>query len=151
MSPWRKLGYIALGGFVLMQAVPFGREHANPPVSKEPAWSNSDTRQLAVRACFDCHSNQTRWPWYTWIAPVSWVVTNDVMGGRHHLNFSEWDRPQKDADEAVEAVLEGFMPLAIYTPFHAEARLTDDERRRLADGLRETPGFAKSSVSSAKD
>ncbi len=144
MSPWRKLGLIAAGAFVLMQAVPFGRDHDNPPVSQEPVWNNSATRQLAVRACFDCHSNQTEWPWYTWVAPASWIVTNDVMGGRFHMNFSEWDRPQKGADEAVDAVLQGWMPLGIYTPFHPEARLSEDERKRLADGLRATPGFQKS-------
>jgi len=141
MNKWRKLGLGAAGLFVLMQLVPFGREHDNPPVTQEPAWDSPETRALAVRACFDCHSNQTLWPWYTWVAPASWLVTNDVMGGRHHLNFSTWDRPQKDADEAIEAVLEGYMPLAIYTPLHPEARLSDAERKRLADGFRATPGF----------
>ncbi len=141
MGPWKKLGLIAAGALLLAQAVPFGRDHHNPPVAMEPAWDTPATRKLAVRACFDCHSNQTRWPWYSWIAPISWVVTNDVMGGRHRLNFSEWDRPQKDADEAIEAVLEGWMPLAIYPPFHPEAALSDPERTLLADGFRATPGF----------
>ncbi len=142
MSKWRKLGLGVLALFVLMQLVPFGRDHENPKVTQEPAWDSPVTRELAVRACFDCHSNQTHWPWYAVVAPVSWLITNDVTGGRFHLNFSTWDRPQKDADEAVEAVLEGYMPLGIYTPLHPEARLTDAERKRLADGFRATPGLA---------
>ena len=144
MSPWKKLGLIAGGALLLAQAVPFGRDHENPPVSEEPAWNDPATRQLAARACFDCHSNQTHWPWYSFVAPASWIVTNDVMGGRHQLNFSEWDRPQKDADEAAEAVEEGYMPLSIYTPLHPEAQLTDAEVKRLAAGFRATPGFQKS-------
>jgi len=141
MSKWKKLGLGALALFALLQLVPFGRDHQNPVVRQEPAWSSPETRALAVRACFDCHSNETKWPWYTWIAPISWVVTNDVMGGRHHLNFSEWDAPQRDADEAVEAVREGYMPLSIYTPFHPEAQLTANETEQLAAGLEATPGF----------
>jgi hypothetical protein len=62
-------------------------------------------------------------------------VTNDVLGGRHQLNFSEWDRPQDDADEAAEAVREGWMPLGIYLPLHPEARLSEAEKAQLAAGL----------------
>jgi len=151
MSKWRKLGLFVLALFVLIQLVPFGRDHDNPPVTQEPAWDSPATRELAVRACFDCHSNQTVWPWYASIAPASWLITNDVMGGRLHLNFSTWDQPQKDADEAVEAVLDGYMPLGIYTPLHPEARLTDAERRRLADGFRATPGLAEKERKKAKE
>lgn len=141
MTKWKKVGLFALGLWAAMQLVPFGRDHENPKVRREPAWSSPETRSLAQRACFDCHSNQTQWPWYSWIAPVSWVVTNDVMGGRHHLNFSEWDVPQRDADEAVEAVREGWMPPGIYTPAHPEAVLTSEDVERLAQGLEATPGF----------
>jgi hypothetical protein len=140
-GPLKKLGLGALSVFVLIQLVPFGRDHENPPVRQEPAWASPETRALAKRACFDCHSNETVWPWYAWVAPASWLVTNDVRGGRHHLNFSEWDRPQKDADEAVEAVREGFMPLPIYLPLHPEADLSDAEKKQLADGLARTPGL----------
>jgi hypothetical protein len=82
---------IGLGvlGFTAIQLVPFGHDHANPAVVKEPAWPDPQTRQLAQRACFDCHSNQTSWPWYSNIAPVSWLVQRDVLEGRQRLNFSE--------------------------------------------------------------
>ena len=65
---------VAVGGFLLIQLVPFGRDHTNPPVVQEPKWDSPATRELAKRACFDCHSNETVWPWYSNIAPVSWLV-----------------------------------------------------------------------------
>jgi hypothetical protein len=118
-----------------IQLLPFGREHHNPAHRVEPPWDSDETRALAKRACFDCHSNETVWPWYASIAPISWVVTNDVMGGRHQLNFSEWDRPQEDADQAAKAVREGWMPPGIYLPAHPEADLSAQQRERLARGL----------------
>ncbi|MRR33844.1 hypothetical protein EG829_03970, partial [bacterium] len=64
--------------FIFIQAVPYGRNHDNPPVVREPNWDSPETRGLAKRVCFDCHSNETVWPWYTWVAPVSWLVYRDV-------------------------------------------------------------------------
>ena len=73
--------------FGLIQLVPYGRNHQNPPVVQEPTWADADTRVIAQRACFDCHSNETMWPWYTNIAPFSWLVQRDVEEGRSKLNF----------------------------------------------------------------
>lgn len=123
---------------LLLQLYPYGRAHANPPVTGEPAWDSPRTRTLVMRTCGDCHSNETRWPWYSHVAPVSWLVQHDVEEAREHLNFSEFDRPQRDADEAVEEVEEGVMPLGKYLWLHPEARLDDQERRELIDGLRRT-------------
>ena len=64
--------------FLVAQLIPFGRSHTNPVVVKEPTWDSPTTRDLAKRACFDCHSNETVWPWYTNIAPVSWLTQRDV-------------------------------------------------------------------------
>jgi len=75
---------------ILIQAVPFGHSHTNPAVTKEPGWDSSDTASLFHRACYDCHSNQTTWPWYSNLAPVSWLVQRDVNEGRRHLNFTQW-------------------------------------------------------------
>lgn len=133
----RLLGGVAAVVLVI-QVIPFGRNHANPPVTQEPAWDSPATRELARRACFDCHSNETRWPWYSNIAPVSWLIQSDVDGGRSKLNFSEFDRPQHDADEAPELVRNEEMPLPFYIPFHAEAKLSDTEREALAAGLEAT-------------
>jgi hypothetical protein len=128
-----------LGGafllFLLIQTIPYGRDHSNPPVTQEPAWDSPQTRALAVSACFDCHSNQTKWPWYSNIAPVSWLVQRDVDDGRARLNFSEWDSPQRRADEVAEAVDEGNMPPLQYRLLHPGSRLSSSERQTLVQGL----------------
>jgi hypothetical protein len=128
------------GLFVVAQLVPYGRDHANPPVLAEPRWSGAETRTLAKRACFDCHSNETRWPWYSHVAPTSWFVQRHVDEGRSELNFSEWTRPQEEADEASEVVQSGEMPPRSYTWLHPSARLSDSERSLLAAGLAATVG-----------
>ncbi len=128
----------ALG--LAIQLVPYGRDHSNPPVVAEPKWDTPRTRELFFRACADCHSNATKWPLYSRVAPVSWLVYNDVQEGREHLNISEWNRPQKDADEASEKLQEGEMPLPIYLPFHPEARLAPADKAALVAGLAATLG-----------
>lgn len=131
-------GIIAI--FVLIQFVPYGHNHSNPPVVEEPQWDSPQTQTLAKRACYDCHSNETEWPWYSYVAPVSWLVQRDVEHGRKHLNFSDW-RSGRKADqpkEVQEVVEEEEMPLAIYVPLHPHARLSDTERKQLATGLYNT-------------
>ncbi|MCJ7766385.1 MAG: heme-binding domain-containing protein, partial [Thiovulaceae bacterium] len=84
--------YKILAAFVLalllIQIVPYGREHANAPVVAEPQWDTPETRALFFRACADCHSNETKWPWYSNVAPVSWMVQYDVNEGREKFNVS---------------------------------------------------------------
>jgi hypothetical protein len=125
-------------GLVAIQAVPYGHNHTNPPITREPAWNSPQTRELAERACMDCHSNQTNWRWYTDVAPISWYIQHDVDDGRRQLNFSEWDKPQREARGAANEVQRGKMPPAAYFPVHPEARLTDQEKQILIDGLRAT-------------
>jgi hypothetical protein len=134
MSRWIVL--IGAGLLVVIQILPFGRDHTNPLVRKEPAWDAPGTRELAVRACFDCHSNQTVWPWYAHVAPISWLVQRDVHEGRRELNFSEWDRSQKEARESADTVRKGSMP-PWYYPW---ARLDAAERQALIRGLESTLG-----------
>ena len=129
---------LALGAGI--QAVPYGRRHTNPPVAAEPNWDTPETRTLAARACFDCHSNETIWPWYSNIAPISWLVQRDVDEGRRAVNFSEWNRPQKEARESANTVREGEMPPWIYTIRRASARLSPAEKESLARGLAATLG-----------
>lgn len=123
-----------------LQLVPYGRDHSNPPVVGEPQWSSPRVRELAKRACFDCHSNETVWPWYAHLAPVSWLVQRDVDEGREHLNFSTFTSDPRDADEAAELAESGEMPPWFYLPLHAEARLSEAETRELVDGLTATLG-----------
>lgn len=126
--------------FLAIQLVPYGRRHVNPPVVKEPAWDSPRTRELAARACFDCHSNETKWPSYATIAPLSWGLQRHVDEGREDLNFSEWQRTYKEADESAKSIREGEMPPSSYLWFHPEARLTDAEKLELEKGLDATLG-----------
>jgi hypothetical protein len=123
------------GAFVVMQLVPYGRTHTNPPVVKEPPWDSPRTRELAVRACFNCHSNETTWPWYANVAPLSWVVQFDVGVARSVINFSEWNRPYELAPYSGQSIRTGNMPTVKYRMAHPEADLTAQEARELASGL----------------
>ncbi len=136
----RRLALVLVLILLAIQVVPYGRDHGNPPVALEPQWDSPATRTLAERACFDCHSNLTSWPWYSHVAPISWLVQRDVDEGRAKLNFSEWNVAQREADEASEVVREGEMPPQVYTWTHAAARLDAAQRQQLADGLLRTLG-----------
>jgi cytochrome c551/c552 len=109
----------------------------NPPVVAEPQWDSPQTRALAQRACFDCHSNETVWPWYSRIAPPSWLVVFDTIRGRNHLNFSEWGigRSGRGMGESAEQIQRGAMPPAIYLTMHPNAALNAAEKQQLIDGL----------------
>jgi mono/diheme cytochrome c family protein len=137
LSRWLTLAGV---GFVAVQLVPYGRSHTNPPVVEEPIWDAEPTRTLFFRACGDCHSNETVWPWYSHVAPISWLVQHDVDEGREHFNVSRYDRPRQDADEAAGMVREGEMPPWFYLPAHPEAQLSEADRKALLRGLVRTFG-----------
>ncbi len=141
---WLKRIAIALSGLVglfgLIQLVPYGRTHSNPDDRDEPAWDSPRTRELAVRACFDCHSNETRWPWYADLAPFSWVVQQDVEAARDTVNFSEWTNRKDLAQESGPSVVRHDMPPYKYRMAHPEANLTEQETIELARGLNATLG-----------
>ena len=125
----------------VMQLVPYGRAHSNPPVVSEPQWDHPRTRELAKRACFDCHSNETKWPWWAQVAPLSWVMQRDVEVGRSVLNFSDWSRSYDLAHESGNTVLRRDMPPRKYLLLHGDAALTHDEKVDLARGLHATLGL----------
>ncbi len=129
---WMAIGVVALA--VIIQLVPYGHSHSNPP-GQRIAWDSARTEHLMREACMDCHSNETRWPWYSKVAPVSWLVQNDVDEGRAQLNLSNGD-PR--VDDMVEAIREGWMPPWQYKPAHPAARLSEAEKRDLIRGLRAT-------------
>lgn len=134
-----------LGTFLVIQLVPYGKSHSNPPVTGEPQWANSETRDLMVRACFGCHSNEVEYPAYASVAPISWVVQSHVDEGRRKVNFSEFDRRQRGADETLEVIADGSMPPSYYTMFgrHPEAKLSASELQTLIAGVKATPGLAE--------
>jgi len=128
--------------FIAIQFLPVWLLQTNPPLRNEPVWDSPQTRAIARRACFDCHSNETVWPLYTRIAPVSWLVTFDVIRGRRHLNFSEWRRaggtkgePGISADEVIATIAKGDMPPGSYLKMHPQAKLSAVERQQLMQGL----------------
>jgi mono/diheme cytochrome c family protein len=124
--------------FALIQLVPYGRAHDNPAVQSTPNWDSPQTEALARRSCFDCHSNETIWPWYSNIAPASWLIQRDVDEGRLYLNFSVWDGYRNQAGEIVEIVQEGEMPPFQYFILHPNARFTDAERQQFIQGIQTT-------------
>ncbi len=131
-----------VGLFILAQLVPYGRNHTNPPVLAEPQWNSPPTRTLALTACGDCHSNLTNWKWYSNVAPGSWLIYRDVTDGRSALNFSEWNKPQDGAGDAVEAISSGSMPPWFYVILHPKAGLSNTDKQALMQGLAAT--FTKS-------
>jgi Haem-binding domain len=124
---------------VAIQFVPYGRDHTNPPASAEPRWDSARTRELAVESCYSCHSNETEWPWYSNIAPMSWLIQRDVDSGRDELNFSELE-DEGEADDAADTVADGEMPPLRYVLANPSARLSSEEKRDLIDGFTRTFG-----------
>jgi len=132
------LAAVASGVLVVMgtiQVVPVVPDPGNPPITSEPSWDKPETRALAVRACFDCHSHETVTPWYGKVAPFSWLVRDHIIDARSKLNFSTWDQPQEEAEEAGEVVSEGEMPPGYYTALHGAAVLSPAEKQALIAGL----------------
>ncbi len=127
---------IAAGtALVVAQLIPLTRD--NPPVETE-APASAELRELLRRSCYDCHSHETRWPWYAHLAPVSWLVVYDVHEAREHLNFSAWNRydgkeQREKIEEVWEEVEEGEMPLWYYLPLHPDAALSAADQSLLRD------------------
>ncbi|MGC4121284.1 MAG: heme-binding domain-containing protein [Myxococcales bacterium] len=124
-------------------------ERTNPPEDRSLTLVAQRTVEPEVaalldRACADCHTHRTRWPWYSEVAPASWLLAHDVEEGRGELNLSEWgryppDRQHKLLGEVCEDVESGEMPPAAYRFLHPEARLATEEARRLCEWARAAP------------
>jgi Haem-binding domain len=121
--------------FVAIQFVPYGWWHDNPPVADDAPWPDPAAASVARSSCYACHSNETDWPLYSYVAPMSWLVRNDVESGRDEFNFSDWDRSEGDADKAVEVIQEGSMPPDRYTLAHRDASLSAEEQYVLVSAL----------------
>ena len=114
----------------------------NPPVQNDfltATKAPADVAAMFRAACYDCHSNQTRWPWYSYVAPMSWQIAQDVNHGRKHVNLSEWpanpDVDRKKIEDMSDEIDDGDMPLGKYTMIHKDARLTSDQRSQLIKWL----------------
>jgi hypothetical protein len=129
----RRVLLVVVVVFVLMQLVPLDR--SNPPATGAIE-APDEVRTVLETSCFDCHSYATDWPWYAWVAPVSYLVVHDVDEAREHLNFSAWTRydgseRRKLAEEILDETHEGEMPLAMYTLMHPGTKLSADDQAVL--------------------
>lgn len=125
------VGLIA-GSFV------FSGNRTNPPVEAEPAWSSPEAKTMFYQSCADCHSHETRWPWYSYVAPMSWSAIGHVNDGREKFNIST--RDPGDAHESAEEVEEDHMPLREYLLLHPEARLSPEQKKKFIVELLATFG-----------
>jgi hypothetical protein len=135
MKTLRRVVIGILVALVLIQFVPVSR--TNPPVESE-IQTPQDVESILSRSCYDCHSNKTVWPWYSYVAPVSWLVSSDVSGGRQKLNFTTWNRYTPDQQmkrlrDIWKEVQGGDMPLWYYLIKHSGARLSDEDKTVLRD------------------
>jgi hypothetical protein len=110
-------------------------EQNNPPVEND-LFASNEVKDILRKACYDCHSNETDWAWYTKVAPLSWLTTSDVNNGRKHLNFSEWgnlraSEQDKIKEEIWEEVREETMPLWQYRIMHPSTKLSIEEKNVL--------------------
>ena len=124
--------------FGLIQLVPFGHDHTNPATVSEPNWASPQARALVKQSCFQCHSNETAWPWYSNIAPASWLISMDVIEGRQRFNFSDWQNNPGELDEMTEAISSGEMPPLQYWIFHPSSRLNDQQKQDLIQALQQS-------------
>jgi hypothetical protein len=147
MKRWFSPRRLAIGAFVLfivIQLIPVWRWQTNPAPQSHPKWDSPQTQALAQRACFDCHSNQTTWPWYSYVAPASWLITRDVSAGRRALNFDDWQTTLTRGDrvpldrQVQREISRGDMPPSYFVWLHPDAELATAEQQQLIDGLVKT-------------
>ena len=131
----------AIVALVLFVAIQLKQpDRSNPPVEVDVA-APAEIDAILRQACYDCHSNETRWPWYSYVAPLSWWTAEHVEHGRSEMNFSHWpvdDPGQRDYlfKEIREQIEDDEMPLESYRIMHAGARLTDEEKQALLSWAR---------------
>ena len=146
----RVLGIIVLV-FVIFQFIPYGKEKTNPKVDKTlEVQAPKNVMKLLKKSCYDCHSNETNWPWWSYIAPASWSIHDDVINGRKALNFSIWNKysikKQEKLKKEIYRTVAGPMPLPQYVWLHKNAKLTNDEIKTIREWASNGKGFIKTSV-----
>lgn len=143
---------VLLMAFIGIQFIPMDHVVANPAVVREPLWDSPETRALVKRACFDCHSNETEWPWYARVQPMTMLLEQDIRAGRSLMNFSDWkDVTFINADLIEKKLRSGEMPLPKYVLMHPEAKLSDAEIDALVTGLARTFAATANQVAHSAD
>lgn len=131
------MGVALLVTLIVIQFIPVAR--TNPPVESDVT-APAEVKALLKRACYDCHSHETRWPWYAYVAPTSWLSADHVREGRNKLNFSTWDKlsdlwKERKKTASWNAIAEKEMPPPYYLPLHSEAKLSEAEKLLLKNWL----------------
>lgn len=127
--------------FFMIQFVPYGHDHNNPKTKSQISWDSNTTKKLFEASCADCHSYNTKWPWYSYVAPVSWMITHHVNEGRENFNISMYNiQKHNKTKDAAHELEENEMPLLGYTLLHKEARLSKENKQKLINGLIKTFG-----------
>lgn len=146
MSSTRKVAALIAGvlvvGFILLQLVGLvvpSLARTNPPVTYQVKWDSPEIEQMMRKACYDCHSNETVWPWYSYIAPASWFIVNHVNEGRENLNFST-GQGELEAEDLIRQIERDRMPPANYRSMHPEANLSESDKLTLIQGIRASLG-----------
>lgn len=129
----KHIALAAIGLLIAIQFLPVDR--ANPPVTGDIA-APPEVKQVLKNSCYDCHSHETRWPAYSYAAPISWLIAHDVEEGREHLNFSTWQALNASVqrhmkEEIWEEAEKGEMPLGLYVITHPGAKLSQDRKQIL--------------------
>ncbi len=139
---WKKISlYVILAVIILIQFIPAGRPETKNSRENDLLYNNQVPEAVAdmlKTSCYDCHSYEIKYPWYSYVAPVSWLVARDIREGLKELNFSEWESQSKmdkakNLDNMTDEIKEGDMPMPIYTIIHRNAKLTDEQRQQLVD------------------
>ena len=128
---WTILGLIAL--FALIQFVPYGRNHTNAPATNPFIWDSPTAEAVAKKACYDCHSNDTKWWWAVKIAPFSWLAQHDIDGAKARVDFSAWNGALTTVE--LQSALKDGMPPLQFTLLHPNAKLSDAEQQTLVRGF----------------
>ena len=128
-----RLGVLGVVVLVVIQFVPVAETN---PGAESDILTSPELKTVLRRACYDCHSNETVWPWYSRVAPVSWIIARDVSKGRAQLNFSIWDqynakRQARKLKEMREQIEKGKMPQWYYVAMHPDAKLSPRDREMI--------------------
>jgi hypothetical protein len=151
MSKSAKLVWgILIATFVIMSLIPYG-ERTNPPVDEKLALkAPKDVDAIFKRACYDCHSNQTKWPWYSYVFPLSWSIKDHVKVGRARLNFDKWysysEEKRLKLRDGIFRKTGTIMPLVEYVLFHSEAKLSKEDIKKVRDWASEGKGYVDTNI-----
>ncbi|MCB0280002.1 MAG: heme-binding domain-containing protein [Calditrichaeota bacterium] len=144
----KKIGIGLVAVIIIIQFFQPTRE--NPPVVAD-IQTNKEIKDILKRSCYDCHSNEVRWPWYSYVMPVGWIIADDVSEARREVNFSRWGeyetrRKLRKLNEVKEEIEEGKMPMASYEFMHGDSELSDADKSMIYQWVEQSIAELKNPV-----